>query len=100
LWKIELNENLAIILTENLWIMDYSGDYGGYLYIFDISSPTKIKRLYPVRIPLLDNWDKFMLRSILLYIVLPIVVVLVIIISYILAWKKKQRKKMDLSREE
>lgn len=99
LWKIELNGNLAIILTETLWFLDYGGDYGGYLYIFNISSPNKIIRLYPDRIPLLDDWDKFMLQLILLYIVLPVVVVLVIIFSFILTWKKKQQKKMDLIRD-
>lgn len=100
LWKIELNGNLAIILTEILWFLDYGGDYGGYLYIFDISSPNKIIRLYPDRIPLLDDWDKFMLRLILLCIVLPVVTVLSVILIFVREyWKKKQQKKKDSSFE-
>ena len=95
LWKIDLNGNLAIILTEILWYLDYGGDYGGYLYIFDISSPNKIIRLYPDRIPLLDNWDKFILRFILLVIVLPIVTVLSVILIFVrVYWKKNNKRRM------
>ncbi len=100
MWKIELRDNLAIILTKEMHIFDYPGKFGGYLYIFDVSSPTEIERLYPDRIPLLDNWDKFMLRLILLYIVLPVVTVLSVILIFVREyWKKKQQKKKDSSFE-
>ncbi len=98
LWKIELNGNLAIILTETLWFLDYGGDYGGYLYIFDISSPTEIKRLYPGRIPLFDSFDIFIIQMILLFVVLPIVIILVTILIVVIRIRKKKRQvKLGLS---
>ena len=50
LMKIEMKDNLAIVMTEKLY-SDAIG-YTGYLYIFDITDPISIKRIYPVRIPL------------------------------------------------
>ncbi|MHA1356216.1 MAG: hypothetical protein ACTSR1_13685, partial [Candidatus Heimdallarchaeota archaeon] len=48
--RVETSGNLAIVLTEG-WVEDtLSAKYTGYLYIFDVSNPDNIKRLYPLKI--------------------------------------------------
>lgn len=97
MWKIELSGNLAIVITEILWKFDYHvGYYGGYLYIFDISSPTEIKRLYPGRIPSRNVFDILRIIGIT---ILVIIVVVIILVPTILIWKKENKKKNQKYKE-
>jgi len=50
LMKIEIKDNLAFVITE-YWDTSFAG-YTWYVYIFDITIPNEIKRIYPIRIPL------------------------------------------------
>lgn len=100
MWKLELSGNLAVILTEQMKYFDYSDRYGGYLYIFDISSPSHITRLFPDKIPKIDAWTLFILKITMVIVVLPVVTVLSVILIFVRKyWKKKQQKKKDSSFE-
>lgn len=95
MWKIELSDNLAVILTKEIHHYDYSNRYGGYLYIFDISSPSNIERLFPDKIQLIEYWDLFKIQWISVIIIIVITVIITPIIIWINNKKKKLQKKMD-----
>ena len=97
MWKIELSDNLAIILTKEMWIFDYGGKFGGYLYIFDVSSLTDIERLYPRRIPTRSSWDILIIIVITAVVSIPSIIVLFFVVSKLLdVWKKKQQKEKEM----
>ncbi|NHK32986.1 MAG: hypothetical protein FK730_16685 [Asgard group archaeon] len=96
MWMIELSRNLAIVVTLEYFYADESGTYGGYLYIFDVSSPNRIKRLYPNRIPLLSFWEVFRILRILLYVFIAILfLTFPLLIIKLNSRKKKHQKKND-----
>ena len=89
MWKIELRDNLAIILTQEMWIFDYPRQFGGYLYIFDISSLIEINRLYPRRLPTLDGFTFSMILIISTGVpILIIAILLVLLLPKFLAARK------------
>lgn len=96
MWKIELSDNLAIILTQEMRIFDYPRLFGGYLYIFDIGFPTEINRLYPRRLPSLDGFT----FSMILIITAVVSILLIIIVIFILSVRKDvQKKKLQKKKE-
>lgn len=97
MWKIELSDNLAIILTEELRRFDYPGQFGGYLYIFDVSSLSEIERLYPTRLPKYDGFTLLMLKLIVPMVTIPIFIVILLVVPKLIdEWKKKQQKEKEL----
>ena len=91
MWKLELSDSLAVILTKEMRIFDYPGKFGGYLYIFDIGSPAEIERLYPRRIPVRSSFDIFINLLITAAVVIPISIIAIFTISF---WLKKREKKI------
>lgn len=87
LMKIEMKEDLAFILTEKLY-SDAIG-YGGYLYIFDISTPSKIKRIYPERIPL----NHYRVDKVVMFLVLVLLPIIIGIVASLIITKISNRKK-------
>ena len=92
--RVETSGNLAIVLTEG-WVEDtLSAKYTGYLYIFDVSLPDDIERLYPGRIPLFGGFTWFMIGWVSLYGLLPLSFIVVITIVFVRFGKKQKEKKI------
>ncbi len=91
LMKIELKEDLAVVIIEKK--DSGAAGYMGYLYIFDASTPSKIKRIYPERIPLnpygfwVIAFDIFMI-----YVAPPIIIAIVFITIFVIVKERKRRK--------
>lgn len=86
LMKVEMKDNLAIVMTED-WMTNYPG-YTWYLYIFDITSPNKIKRIYPKNIPV-DFWP--ILGPILF---VGVITVPIIVIGGVIFYSIRKRRKV------
>ncbi len=91
MWKIILQDNLAVILTKDYMLSDYNLYYGGYLYIFDITLPNEIERLYPTKLASVNGW---LLLKILFYII-PIVSVIIVAIIVVVIYKKNKKKQLN-----
>lgn len=87
LMKMELKDNLAIVLTEELF-SDAIG-YGGYLYIFDIAIPEGIKRIYPKRIPL----NHYRLDTVFYALVFWVLPILIVAFAVIIIWRKYRKQR-------
>ncbi|MHA1740398.1 MAG: hypothetical protein ACTSWD_17545, partial [Candidatus Heimdallarchaeota archaeon] len=99
LGKIVLQENLAIVLTQEYSSSDYHAYYGGYLYIFDIELPESIVRLYPRRLPSLNDivWAAIIWGTVL--VVLPVIVIVSIFVRNSRMEKGKMRRYEDLDKK-
>ncbi|MBK5114563.1 MAG: hypothetical protein KGD59_11520 [Candidatus Heimdallarchaeota archaeon] len=86
LMKVEMKNNLAIVMTED-WITNYVG-YSWYLYIFDITTPYKIKRIYPVNLPI-DFWGTL---KIVMYVFLAAIPVCIITVVVLVTTRNKKLK--------
>ena len=93
LWKIELSSNRAIILTKQLKTYEISNKYGGNLYIFDVSSPSEIVRLYPRKIRLYDPFDFFWIQIIAIFVIIPVTILSIPILIFALRKRKKRQQK-------
>ena len=83
---VHVTNNLAILLAGLFVSYDYSDRPEEPLYIFDVTNPTKIVRIYPEKLwkPILIDY------KILLYITIPIIGIGLIIISVVLIRKYKK----------
>lgn len=94
--KVETSGNLAIVLTEGFVEDTLSSKYTGYLYIFDVTTPDKIDRVYPKRFPLFSGFDMWVLGMIALCVVLPITFVVVTIIVIVRVVKKRKLQNVEI----
>lgn len=91
LMKILLEENLAVVITERK--DTGAAGYMGYLYIFDISTPSKIKRIYPERIPLNPYGFWVIAFDIFMIYVAPAIIIAVAFITIFVVVHERKRKK-------
>jgi len=92
----ELNGNLAIVLTNHYYTNDMTNGYSGYLYIFDVTKPDDIDRLYPKRIPLLSPFALKFVYWVGLFVGAPIVIVSIfLLINKIVKKRRQQKKEID-----
>ena len=93
--KIEMSGNIAVALTKLYVTGTETSKYTGYLYLFDVTTPDDIDRLYPVKIPLFDFWTLYPIFLVFIYFVAPAIVIAFIIVLGIRIAKKKKLPKEE-----